>query len=235
MRTTTGRTSRGRSTTNGEPARTGPWLWLTAPMAVLLAIAAGSELLVDGIFRGDELNFIAQGVGQDFVTLAVALPALVVSAVLAGRGSERARLVWLGTLAYVLYTYVICAFHVRFNPLFLVYVALLGLSLHALMGGQATTDFEGIKARFSNKKIPVRAASVFLASMTVPFYLAWLGEVVPALIAGDVPQSVADAGTPTGSAHVLDMAWMLPAMALTSFWLWRSSPSRCLSRSPSRR
>lgn len=63
MRTTTGRTSRGRSTTNGEPARTGPWLWLTAPMAVLLAIAAGSELLVDGIFRGDELNFIAQGVG----------------------------------------------------------------------------------------------------------------------------------------------------------------------------
>ncbi|QIN78457.1 hypothetical protein GBA65_07885 [Rubrobacter marinus] len=201
-------------------ARTRTWLWLTAPIAVLLAIAAGSELFVDGIFRGDELNFVAQAVGQDVVTLAVALPVLVVAAILSARGSDRARLVWLGSLAYVLYTYAIYAFHVRFNPLFLVYVALFGLSLYALIGSLATTDFEAVKARFASRRA-ARAASVFLATMTVLFYPAWLGEVVPALVSGSVPQSVIDAGTPTGAAHVLDMAWMLPAMALTAYWLWR--------------
>ena len=45
------------TTLEGErmsPRSTMIWLWLTAPIAVLLAIAAGSELLVDGLFRGDE-------------------------------------------------------------------------------------------------------------------------------------------------------------------------------------
>ncbi len=30
-----------------------------------------------------------------------------------------------------------------------------------------------------------------------------------------------DNGTPTSAVHVLDMAWILPAMALTAVWLWR--------------
>ena len=200
--------------------RTVIWLRLTAPIAVLLTIAAGSELLFDGVFRGDATNFVAQAIGQDYVTLAVALPVLVISAVFTSRGSERARLVWLGALAYVVYTYAIYAFHVRFNPLFLVYVTLLGFSLYALIGGLATTDFRALKARFT-QRTPTRAVSVFLAVMTVLFYLVWLGEVVPALVGGDVPKSVAEAATPTGSAHVLDMAWMLPAMGLTALWLWR--------------
>jgi hypothetical protein len=152
--------------------------------------------------------------------LAVALPALVVGAILAGRGSERARLVWLGALAYVLYTYVIYAFHVQFNPLFLVYMALFGLSLYALVGGLATTDLEVVQAHFT-RKTPVKVTSVFLATLALLFYFVWLGEVVPALISGGIPQSVQDAGTPTGAAHVLDIAWMLPAMLLTAYGLWK--------------
>lgn len=195
-------------------------MWLTAPIAVLVAIAAGSELLVDGLFRGDEPYFVAQAIGQDVVTLAVALPALVISAVLAGRGSERARLVWLGVLTYLVYTYVIYAFATRFNPLFLVYVALLGCSLYALIGGLSTTDFEAIENGFTDRT-PVKAVSVFLAVVATLFYFLWLSEVVPALLAGEAPQSVTDNGTPTNGVHVLDMAWVLPAMALTAFWLWR--------------
>lgn len=195
-------------------------MWLTAPVAVLLATAAGGELLVGGLFRGDATYLVAQAAGQDLVTLAVALPALVFGAVLAGRGSERARLVWLGVLTYLVYTYAISAFVVRFNPLFLVYVALLGCSLYALIGGLATTDFEAVRARFS-RRTPVKATSIFLMALAVVFYSAWLGETVPALISGGVPRSVTENGTPTNPVHVLDMAWMLPAMALTAVWLWR--------------
>jgi hypothetical protein len=205
---------------NERGTRATVWLWLTAPIAVLLAIAAGSSLMVEDLFRRDTPYLAVQAVGQDLVTLFVALPALVVGAILAGRGSEGARLVWLGVLAYLVYTYAIYAFAVRFNPMFLAYVALLGCSLYALIGGLATVDLEGIKARFA-QRTPVRAASIFLAVVAVLFYLLWLSEVVPASIAGEVPQSVTDNGTPTNGVHVLDMAWMLPAMLLTAVWLWR--------------
>lgn len=193
---------------------------MTAPIALLLVVAAGGELIFD-VFRGDSPYLVAQAMGQDFVTLAVALPALIVGAVLAGRGSDRARLVWLGVLVYLVYTYVIYAFHVRFNPLFLVYVALLGLSLYALIGGFATTDFEGIRARYAARARPAKTASTFLLAVAALFYVLWLGEVVPALLSGEVPRSVSDNGTPTNGVHVLDMAWILPALAMAGLWLRR--------------
>jgi hypothetical protein len=217
---TLSRSKRERGTTGGRAARTTAWLWLTVPIAILVAIATGSELLVDRLFRGDSPSFVSQAIGQDIVTLGVGLPALVVGAIFAGRGSERARLVWLGVLVYLVYTYTIYAFQVRFNPLFLVYVTLLGCSLYALIGGLATTDFAHIKARFAGRT-PVRAVSIFLCVVAVLFYFSWLGEVVPALVAGGIPESVAESGTPTNGVHVLDMAWMLPAMILTAVWLWR--------------
>ena len=214
------RPKRESGTKKETTSRTAVWLWLTLPIAFLIAIATGSELFVDGLFDGDTPSFVAQAIGQDVVTLGAALPALVVGGVLASRGSERAWLVWLGVLVYLLYTYVIYAFQVHFNQLFLVYAALLGCSLYALVGGLATTDFERIKARFT-ERTPVKITSVFLGTIIVLFYLSWLGEVIPALIAGEVPKSVTDNGTPTNGVHVLDMAWMLPAMGLTALWLWR--------------
>jgi hypothetical protein len=202
-----------------RPRRTTLWLWLTAPIAVLLAIAAGSGLLVEDLYR-DNPSLVAQAFGQDIITLAVALPALVISAIVAGRGSARGRLVWLGVVAYVVYTYTTYAFGIRFNPLFLAYVALLACSLYALIGGLATTDVEAVKARFT-ARTPVKAVSVYLAAVAVLFYVVWLSEAVPAVLTGAVPQSVIKDGTPTNVVYVVDMAWILPGMLVTAIWLWR--------------
>ena len=158
--------------------------------------------------------------GQDLITLVVALPALVIGAILALRGSMRGHLVWLGALGYLVYTYLTYTLAIKFNPLFLVYVALLGCSLYALIGGLATTDFATIKAHFS-RGTPVKAVSIFLALVAVLFYFKWLSEDVPALLAGGVPQGVIDGEAPTDVVHVLDMAWILPANVLTAIWLWR--------------
>jgi hypothetical protein len=93
-----------KSAPDGSAKRERIWLWLSAPIAFLLAIATGSEVLFDGVFRGDAPYFVAQAIGQDFITLGVALPALVIAAVLAGYGSERGRLIWLGVVTYLVYT-----------------------------------------------------------------------------------------------------------------------------------
>ncbi len=195
------------------------WLWLTVPISILLAVAAGGGVFVHGLYR-DAPNFVAQAVGQDYVSLAVVLPTLIVAAVLASRGSPRARLIWLGGLVYLVYSYAIAVFDVKFNPLFLVYVALFGCSLYALIGGLASIDLAAIKACFT-EKTPVRAASIYMAVLAVLFYSLWLSEIVPALMMGRIPQSVQDNGTATNAVQVLDMAWILPAFGVTAASLWR--------------
>jgi hypothetical protein len=195
------------------------WLWLTLPITILLAIATTGGLFINGLYR-DNPYFTVQAIGQDFVSLVVVLPILVVSAVLASRGSPHARLIWLGGLIYLVYTYVVAAFDVKFNSLFLVYVTVLGCSLYALIGGLLTTDLLAIKKCFTDKT-PVRAVSIYLVVLAALFYFLWLREVIPALIAREIPQSIQENGTPTNGIHVLDMAWILPAFAITALSLWR--------------
>lgn len=198
------------------------WLWLTIPTAILLVIAAGCGLFIPDLYR-DTPGLVAQAVGQDAITLVIALPALLIGAFLTSRGSQRARLIWLGGLVYVVYTYASYAFGIRFNPLFLIYLALLGCSTYALIGGLVTTDWAGIKAGFT-ERTPVRAVSIFLLGIAGLFYLMWLSEAVPASLTGIPPQSVKDDGTPTNVIHVLDMAWLLPALVITAVSLWRKKP-----------
>ncbi|HLO13359.1 MAG TPA: hypothetical protein VK206_00925 [Anaerolineales bacterium] len=164
------------------------WLWFTVPVAILLALASGSGVFRSTLYR-DNPSLLAQAIGQDFISLVVVFPTLIISAVFASRGSPRARLVWLGALAYLVYTYASFAFDIRFNSLFLVYVALLGCSLYALIGGISTANMAEIKTYFT-EKTPVKAVSIYLALIAVLFYFVWLGEIVPALIAGQIPQNM---------------------------------------------
>lgn len=198
------------------------WLWLTVPIAILLAIASGCGIFISGLYR-DTPSLVAQATGQDAITLMIALPALAIAAFLTSRGSQRARLIWLGVLVYVAYTYASYAFGIRFNPLFLIYIALLGCATYALIGGLVTTDWAGVKAGFT-ERTPVRAVSIFLLVIAGLFYLIWLSEAVPASLTGIPPQSVKEDGTPTNVIHVLDMAWLLPALIITAVSLWRKKP-----------
>lgn len=197
-------------------------LRLTVPVAILMAIAAGAGLFAPGLYR-DNAGLVAQAIGQDVITLFVALPALTISAYLAGRGSQRARLIWLGLLIYTTYTYASYAFGLRFNPLFLVYVALLGCSTYALVTGLVDTDWAGVRNGFG-ERTPVKVVSTFLLVMAALFYLMWLSESLPASLAGVAPQSVQEEGTPTNVIHVLDMAWLLPALVIGGISLWRRRP-----------
>lgn len=207
---------------NKHTSRANGWLWLTVPIALLLAIAAGGGLLIGDLYR-DAPNLVVQARGQDLITLLVALPTLVIGAWLTARGSQRARLVWLGALIYTVYTYVGYAFAVRFNSLFLVYVALLGCATYALIGGLVTTDRVGIQANFT-ARTPVKAVSLFLVVIAPLFYALWLSDAIPASLAGQPSQGLIDAGTPTNFVQVLDMAWLLPALVITAVKLWRKQP-----------
>ena len=130
------------------PDRASAWLWLSIAAALLAVVGSVIALAVDSIYAGLTPTFLPQALAQDIANLAVASPALVLLAALALRGSLRAYLLWLGVLTFTIYNYVIYAFSIPFGPLFLPWVAVLGLCIYALIGGVSAVDHSAVAARF---------------------------------------------------------------------------------------
>jgi hypothetical protein len=167
-------------------------------IGLLLAVAAGVGLLVPGSYKADTAFAAAAFRGTDLVSLVVALPTLAGSLFLARRGSGRALLVWLGTLAYVAYTY------------------LLVRALTALDANLFVDQF--------TDRTPVRSVSTFLWVIGAMLGLTELGQVVPALLTGEVPDVVVKSGHPTGVIYILDLGLVVPLLLLAGHWLRARRP-----------
>ncbi len=199
------------------------WLWLSIAAAVLALAGSVIGLAVDGIYADLTSAFLRQALAQDIANLALAAPAMLICGVLSLRGSLRAYLVWLGVVTFTVYNYVIYAFSIPFGPLFPLWVAVLGLCIYALIGGFAAIDPDAVAARFASPRA-VTAVAWFLIVVAILFGLLWLSEDVPALVAGDTPQSVIDMALPTNPVHILDLAFFLPAVVVTGILLLKRRP-----------
>ena len=163
--------------------RAGGWLWLSIAAALLAVAGSVIGLAVARIYASLTPAFLPQALAQDIANLALAAPAWLILAALALRGSLRAYLLWLGVLTFTVYNYVIYTFSIPFGPLFLLWVAVLGLCLYALIGGVAAVDHGAVAARFTSARA-VTVVAWFLIVTAVLFGLLWLSEDVPALLAG---------------------------------------------------
>ena len=75
--------------------------WFVAPLLALCSLA-GLLYGQRGLYDRDALTLPAQ-IGQDAVMLIVGVPLLIVSTLLACRGSTRALLSWVGALLFIAY------------------------------------------------------------------------------------------------------------------------------------
>jgi hypothetical protein len=198
------------------------WVWFTLPITLLVLWVSIAGLTDPSIYSGSAA-WRVQGQAQDLVDAVVVLPLLVGAAAFTARGSWRARSLWLASLAYLLYSFVIYSFAVPFNRVFLCYVAVLGCSLWALIGGLTTVDWVALRARF-DEQTPRKPIALFLGILALLFLLMWLSEDIPAMLAGVAPQSVFENGLLTNPIHVLDLSILLPAMITTAVLLWRRHP-----------
>jgi len=185
---------------------------------VLTVVATLVGLFVPDFYR-DAPVLLPQVYGQDLLTLVVAVPALAVSLFFAARGSLRGYVSWLGVTGYLLYTYASYAFMTAFNELYLVYVALLWLTLFTFVGGTVRLDAPALKRRVGDASI--RAYVGFQLLLVVLISLLWLSEILPATVSGTTPPSIADAGLPTSVIYSLDLGVVVPAFALSAYWLWQ--------------
>lgn len=192
---------------------------LSGFLAGLAALAAAVGVFYPRIFR-DPAVTAGNARGTDLVILVIAIPALVISMALTARGSLRARIVWLGALAYLLYNAVFFAFDVVFNPLFLIYVAVLSLALWSLVSLLLATDVRRLRTHFT-QNLPIRVIALYLIISTALFALAWLRDIVPALLSNTVPVSLQGTRMPTNPIQVVDLSTGFPLTILAAIWLWQ--------------
>src|SRR5437763_3408097 len=183
-------------------------LWLSVIDAILVLVASFAGLFLKNTYARETTSYALQSVGQD-IENSVAAVALLIMIYFVSKGSVKAFLVWLGVLLALIYSYAIYAFAVHFNSLFLVYVAILGLSFYTLVGSLIHLHLDSLQPNFAaNTK--TRPVSVFLLVVAILFYLQWLSEDILALVAGKIPPSVIENGLLTNPVHVLDLALLLP-------------------------
>jgi hypothetical protein len=200
--------------------------WLTGLILVLtvfLAIASYYGAFVPGTYARDSASMGIQGMGQDVFDLFVVVPLLVIALAFTLRGSRIASLVLGGTVFYVLYSYVLYAFGVHFNNLFLVYCTILGTSLYTFLLWVIELNGSQLQHWFGDR-VPLRGTGIFFIIVAVLFYLLWLKDVVPAILGNSVPATVADNDLLVNLVHVLDIAVALPGLVITAILLFKKHP-----------
>jgi hypothetical protein len=189
------------------------WLRMVLPIALLAWVGSILGLAFeDAIYGRETANWAAQSVGQDIANL-VAFPVLLSAAFLAARGSVRALVISIGLLIYSAYTYAIYTFALHFGPLFLVWVAVFGLSVYTLIGALVSVNAPEVRSVLAGGPGERFAARLLIGVGSV-FTLLWLSEIVPAMATGTTPEALKDVGLLTNPVHVLDLALLLPALII---------------------
>ncbi len=204
----------------GHSQRDNTVLYFSIPTAALVITASLCGFLCGNIYSHETSAWVAQAIGQDLVNVAVIVPTILVSAFLLRSGKRAALLVWLGTMMYTAYTFVIYSFSVHFNPLFLVYCWALGLSAYAFITVVVKSGAAPVKEWFDEARGEYLVSTVVLLA-GVLFYLLWLKEDLPAMLGNRTPDNLQASGLMTNPVHVLDYSLILPGFIVSSILLMK--------------
>lgn len=187
-------------------------------LAGLVAISALGGILLPSVYSQETVNWAMQGLAQDWVNLILVAPLLVISGMMALRGSLRWFLVWLGILVANLYSFIIYAFFIHFGILFPVYVAILGLTLYLIIFSISNLDINAVKKSFE-ENWSRKWAYILMIITGVFFYLAWINDIVSGLYGGRKNTQLIETGLFVNPIHVIDLAIFLPALIIAGLLL----------------
>ena len=178
-----------------------------------------ANLLVPDLLSGTAvMNGSAKG--TSLVALVVAVPLLTVFSWRAHLGSTHALVVTTGATAYLLYNSVLFLFATPFNPAFLLYVAMWGLSSSTLVG----TSLALCRRVDALETVAPRWVPSYVWLVVALNTTAWLSRVIPAMLADDPTAWLAGTGLTTNPVIAQDLALWLPVMAWLGWGVWQARP-----------
>lgn len=194
-----------------------PVPWSAVVLSIVVIVSAAAASLITLLWRGSfpdpsrasiGNSVLAEARGWSAATLLVAIPLAIISLRAACRGSLRGRLVWLGALAYFVYTYLEFAVSPPFTALYLLYVAAFACAIPALVIGVASIDIAELPVAFG-ERVPRRTIAIFSILFASLLAIAWLKGIASLTLAGTF-------GWPVGEdavghvVHALDLGLQVP-------------------------
>lgn len=204
--------------THGRSSRL-PYV-LSLVVAMLAATVSIIGIAFPTIYRGNWGS--GTSIGNDLVTLTVAVPTLTFAVIYSVRGSIRARLLWLGALYYMFYNYAFYVFGIPVTKLYLPIIASFALAGLSLALGMGSLDVTAIAARFS-PRTPAKPIAAYLSLAAVMVSILWCKQWIKFLLTGRVPDV-------NGSEYAyqviaaVDLSFMVPLLILAGCLLWRRRP-----------
>lgn len=147
----------------------------------------GQKVLIygKGLYQHMSADVAIQGIAQDYITLLLGVPLLLISLFLSRKNSFRGLFLLAGTLGYFLVTYLFYLTMGMYNQMFLVYAFLLGTTFLAFILTVLEFNLDELKNRFTSEKL-IRNAGVFLIINATMVGLLWLGVVLPPIFDGTI-------------------------------------------------
>jgi hypothetical protein len=178
------------------------------------------EVATTGVYAGNARQLVAEGVGWDVFTLIVAVPILLIAAVLLARGSFRGTLIAGGMLGYFVYMHLEYAVTWAFGPMFGLFIATYGLSIVGLIGIATLVADAGVEGRFSDA-FPRRSWAALSVGMAILLTILWVGRIAEGL-AAEIPILH---GETTMTVQALDLGLVVPVSLVLGVVVLRRIPA----------
>jgi hypothetical protein len=192
-----------------------------AVMAGVAAAVASLAGFIPGVYRDPEV-VIAQSHGFDIGNL-IGVLILGLGLAWSARGSVRGRLVAIGALGYLIYSFVTYAFLIVLNAATVLYIAVLGFGVWSFITGFATVGDEETD-ELAAGHLYQRLTAGFMILIAALFALTWLREIEGSVVSGELPAGLAAAGWPMNPVYVLDLGFVVPLVMLGGLRLLRGKP-----------
>lgn len=179
-----------------------------------LAAAASAAGIFTELYK-DTPWAIAQMKGQDAVTIITAAVLIAASA----RKGIKALIITAGINAYMIYTYFFYALETKLNPLFHIYLAVVLLSLIALI--KAVT----VLRQFSTAEAGRASGTfsiIYLSIIGAVLAFLWNADIISTLTGSPLLDTAS--GEPLTIVYVFDLTFVIPAVIYTVYLLIKKRP-----------
>ncbi len=136
------------------------------------------EIYGIGIYKHMSSEMAILGIAQDYVTLFIGIPLLLLGLFFYRKGNYKAKFLLTGIILYFFLTYLFYTALAMYNELFLIYLLLLSCSLFALVFNLISFDYESPILSTTGLKF----AGWFLLVDIVLMGVLWLKIIVPPLV-----------------------------------------------------
>jgi len=192
-------------------------------VVVLLMAGSTISLFTPQFYKTETLNWKIQSIGQDLINLILIVPVLIICITFDSVGNKLIPKILAGTHLYLVYTFIIYCFNIHFNSLFLLYVAVLGLSFYSALNFLYRIIKEN-ETSTSPPETTTRYCGIYFIVISVLFFITWMSRIVPPVVNAVTPGDLAVTGLFTNPVHVLDLAIFLPAFFMVGVSLLKRNP-----------